>query len=155
MTSTDELFSLYLSGTDSPVVFEGKSKGVLNKDTAKTLLENDAAVEEMIECSESVINKRLALNPFFEEELRCELLEKIANSDNSEEIFSELCQESYVSNNLIRHGKTIMRQTGSILDWKMSRQESMRKLHEIFIKDYIDEATDNETIERLKNKIRP
>ncbi len=155
MTSTDELFSLYLSGTDSPVVFEGKIKGVLNKDTAKTLLENDAAVEEMIECSESVINKRLALNPFLEEELRCELLEKIANSDNSEEIFSELCQESYFSNNLIRHGKTIMRQTGSILDWKMSRQESMRKLHEIFIKDYIDEATDNETIERLKNKIRP
>lgn len=155
MTSTDELFSLYLSGSDNPVLFEGKCTGELNKDAAKKLLENDAAVEEMVQCSESVIMKKLALNPFSEEELRCELLEKIANSENSEEIFSELCQESYFTNNLITHGKSIIRQTGSLLDWKILKQESVQRLLKKFIENYIEGTTDSEIIERLKNKIQP
>lgn len=153
MTTTDELFSLYLSGTDCPVVFDGTSKGLLNRYTTKQILENDSALEEMVECPELVLTKKIALNPFTEEELRCELFEKIANNNHSEEIFSQLCQESYFANNLITQCKSIVRQTDSIMDWKISRQESMRRLYEKFIENYIDDTTDNETIEKIKNKI--
>lgn len=152
MSSTEELFYLYLSETDWPIFPEKENLAHANKEILESILENAASIEEAVENTNSVIYKRLVLNPFLDEDLRCELFEKIANSDNSDEKFSEICQESYFTNNLVANCKNIVRRTGSILDWKLSKHESIRKLSEKFIDKYID-LSKIDVLDQVNNKI--
>ena len=154
MSSNDELFSLYLSETDYPILIEKGIQTQLNKANLINILENYAEVEEAFENPESMLNKRLILNPFLEEELRCDILEKLINSNDSEKLISEICQESYFTNNLVSNSKAIVRITGAIMDWKMSKHESIQRLKEYFTEKYIPEPRiDSDIIDKLRNKV--
>ena len=153
MSSNDELFSLYLSETDYPILIEKGIQTQLNKANLINILENYAEVEEAFENPESMLNKRLILNPFLEEELRCDILEKLINSNDSEKLISEICQESYFTNNLVSNSKAIVRITGAIMDWKMSKHESIQRLKENFTEKYIPEPRiDSDIIDKIRNK---
>lgn len=154
MTSNDELLSLYLCDTDYPILIEKGIKTQLNNANLINILENHAEVEETFENPESMLNKRLVLNPFLDEDLRCEILEKMIDSNDSEKLLSEICQESYFTNNLVSNSKAVVRITGTILDWKQSKYESIRRLTEKFIEKYITEPKiDLDITDKVKNKI--
>jgi hypothetical protein len=154
MTSNDELFTLYLSETDCPIYLKEGINTQLSKSNLVNILENDAAVEEAIENPESMLHKRLALNPFLEEDIRCDILEKLVTSNDSEKIVSDICQESYLKYNLVLNSKKICEITGTIVDWKLIRNESIGKLSQNFIEKYIsDSKTNKDILDKAKNKI--
>lgn len=158
MSSTDsDTFILYLSQSDKPVAFAGQSDDSHINDAFITkILKSDDVVEQAVnEGLASVIPKRLCTNPFLEEDLRCKLFEKHILSYQSDDILSEICRETYLTNNLQSNYRNIATKTSAILNWKPVKNESLKRIRESFIhsiKDNCDQATLNEINNKIINR---
>jgi len=154
MSSTnDDNFILYISGSDRPLVPAEQSTLSLNENFIPKILQSDDAVEQALNQGlGSVIQKRLCLNSFLEEDLRCKLFEKQILSNQSEDILSEICRESYLKYNLQSNYRYIVAKTSSILNWKSIKMESLKRLHSNFIHKNTDNC-DQTTINEINNKI--
>lgn len=153
MTSSNQHFSLYLSGSDNPLIFEEQCIEALNENFIKKILINEDIVEQAInEGLSSVIKKRLCLNPFLEEDYRYKFFETQISSNNYEDFLSEICRETYCSHNLQNNYRCIASKTSSILNWKYIKMEALNTICNNFISKNA-EKNSQDTINQIKTKI--
>ena len=153
MDSSEDSFALYLCNSDSPSLPANQTQVLNHQDFFHKLLRSNDALEEIHSGDfTKVIEKKLILNPFFDEDLRCEAFQKYFNSGKSEDFQSEICRESYLSNSVNETFKIVSSKTNSIIDWKEIKLESLERICSNFIEDY---AKNSEIGLRnnLKNKI--
>ena len=152
-SANDSNFILYLSETDQPLAPSERNSSGVNKNFILKILQSEDAVEQALnEGLDSVIQKRLCTNPFLEEDLRCKLFEKQISSNNSEDNLAEICRESYLTHNLQNNCRYIASKTGTLLNWKSLKQESLKRIHEKFIHKN-NENCDQATIDEINNKL--
>ena len=151
-SGNNDNFILYLSETDRPSALSEQNPSKVNEHFIAKILRNDDAVEQVInENLGSVLQKRLCTNSFLEEDLRNKLFENQILSNQSDDIIAEICRESYLTFNLKNNCQIIAAKTGTILNWKSIKRESLARIQMDFIHKKVNNC-DKNTLDEIENK---
>lgn len=153
MNSKDELYNFYLSASDDPICPDDDINVNLNPDQIKKTIRDEDVLEEVLcEGLNSITTKRLLINPFLDENLRCNIFERVMSSDQSNDKIAEISMDSFLSNNIQSNYNRIVSRTNSFVDWKDLKKESIKSIYSDFIEKYgIDENEKDSDL--LRNKI--
>lgn len=153
MNSKDELFDFYLSTSDVPIVPNGEIHSNINQKSIRKLLHGEDVLEEVvIDGINAITAKRLLVNPFLDENLRCNMFEEIISSTNCDDKMTEMCIDSFFSNNTQSNFNRIASRTSSFIDWKNVKKEVIKSLYSDFIKKH-GRDEDAKDIDVFHNKI--
>lgn len=154
MNPTEGNFALYLCNTDIPVKPDNTDKITINRSYISSILKNNDIIEEVLDGGlEAVIEKKLALNPFLNEDTRSEIFEKNLKTEYKSDFISEVCRESFLSRNTLDAFKNVVAKT-TIVDWKAVKVDSLKRIHDKFI-DKFTKTLDTSLRKDVSNKIFP
>ena len=134
----ENLFNTYISTTDLPISFESEeSSNISPKAYSKILYSEDTLEQALNEGLRPIIEKKLALNPFLDEDLRSEIFE-LKSKSSTKDFFSEICRESYFQRNIQSTLKLISIKTDSLMDWKRIKSEAIANIYSEFSKNNLE-----------------
>lgn len=134
----ENLFNTYISTTDLPILFESEESSNLSpKAYSKILYSEDTLEQALNEGLRPVIEKKLAINPFLDEDLRNEIFEMKSKS-SANDFISEICRESYFQRNIQSTLKLILIKTDSLINWKRIKSEALAKIYSEFSKNNLE-----------------
>lgn len=125
--NSDVLKTGYLCSSDSPLHFSFSNTTTLDLNLFAAMFNEPDSAEDASKINglESVIERRLILNPFLDEDSRSKLIMKSVSKKLYSNKFNEMCLDSYRVRNSLCSLKRLVLKTNSLIDWNRVKEEAL------------------------------